>query len=100
MADVDERLTTSQVAELVRVSYRQLDHWSAFGYLPIAHGQPGTGKPRAFSPAEVELVRVFAVLVHSGVQPSVICEALPSLTRRGRSFSIKLGDLIVRGRLP
>lgn len=78
-------LTSREVADLVGVTYRQLDHWTRRGYLPIGDRTPGSGVPRRWWPDEVERARVFAALADIGVEPAAIARALPTLlVGRGR----------------
>jgi DNA-binding transcriptional MerR regulator len=95
----DDTVSARQLAELVRVSYRQLDHWLSAGYLPAHDGTPGTGHRRRFTPAEVETARVLAALVHAGIDPRAAGEALPSALVGLRKFRVDLGELVVIGSL-
>ena len=72
----DGTLTTTQVAELVRVTPRQLQIWAVAGLLPIADRFPGSGNLRRWTPDEVARARAFAALNHAGVVPSACAEAL------------------------
>jgi len=95
----DGTLTTSQVAEIARVTYRQLDHWVGDGLLSIEDRSPGSGSRRRWHPADVERARVFATLVHAGVAPSAIVEAMPTALVGTFWFAIQLGGLTVTGEL-
>lgn len=95
----DATVTTHQLAELLRVSYRQLDYWVRIGFLPIAEAAPGSGIVRHWSPEEIGRARVFAALVHAGVSPVAVAESLPSALIGLRNFRIDLGELVVIGRL-
>jgi DNA-binding transcriptional MerR regulator len=96
----DELLTAHQLAERVRVTYRQLDHWLAHGYLPAQDSTPGTGTRRRFTPDEVDLARVLAALVHAGVDPRAAGQSLHTAAVGPRRFAVELGTLIVTGPLP
>jgi len=96
----DGTLTTAEVAELVRVSYRQLDHWVGAGMLSIADRSPGSGSIRRWTPAEVAQARVFAALQHAGVAPAAIEAALPTALIGDYWFAVELGGLTVTGELP
>jgi hypothetical protein len=100
MRDADERtLSTHEVAELARVSYRQLDHWVGSGFLVIADAAPGSGTRRHWSPDEAHRAHVFAELVHAGVTPQAAAEAMPSLLLGTTRFVVDVGLLTVIGRL-
>lgn len=96
----DGTLTTAEVAELVRVSYRQLDHWVGSGQLVISDRAPGSGSTRRWSPDEVAQARVFAALQHAGVAPAAIEAAMPSALIGRYWFAVELGGLTVTGELP
>ena len=93
--DVIVALTTAQVAELVRVSYRQLDHWVGKGYLTIGEPHPGSGGHRRWLPDDVMRARVFAELVHAGVRPESITEALPTAALAPTLGVVQLGRLTI-----
>jgi hypothetical protein len=100
MRDADERtLSTHEVAELARVSYRQLDHWVGSGFLAIADAAPGSGTRRHWSAEEAHRAHVFADLVHAGVTPQAASEAMATLLVGDDRFVVELGLLTVTGRL-
>lgn len=94
-----EYLTTPEVARHCRVSYKQVEHWVRVGYLHIADARPGSGTKRQWSPAEVRVAEVFAALVHAGVGPHTIAEALPTALVGDGWFAVQLGALTVSGPL-
>jgi DNA-binding transcriptional MerR regulator len=105
MADDDAQrdtfieMTSVEVAERCRVSYRQLDYWVRAGYLPITSTRPGSGVKRLWSFDEVRVAEAFAALMHAGVDPHAIAEALPSMLLGGDWFAAQLGALTVTGPL-
>lgn len=59
-------MNSQAAADLVGISYRQIDHWVRCGY--VKGGTPGTGHARDISDAEVLVLWYLAALVNSGVQ--------------------------------
>lgn len=53
--------TSAQVCALAGCTYRQLDYWTRLGLVSVS-GSPacGSGSRRAFTPADVEQVKVIA----------------------------------------
>lgn len=105
MTDADdpvvELLTTRQVAELLRVSYRQLDWWVRSGFLTVGDVTPGSGYPRRWWPDEVNRARAFAALVHVGISPAAVAAAMPSLMLDGARFAALLTPAVwIVGELP
>jgi DNA-binding transcriptional MerR regulator len=96
----DGTRSTREVAELARVSYRQLDHWVASGLLVIGDVSPGSGTRRRWTPDETTHARLFAALVHAGVTPQAVADAMPSALVGPRTFRLDLGDVVVTGPLP
>jgi DNA-binding transcriptional MerR regulator len=97
--DTFVEMTSVEVAERCRVSYRQLDYWVRAGYLPIASTNPGSGVKRLWSFDEVLAAEVFAALMHVGVDPHAIAEALPTVLVGDDWFAAQLGALTVTGPL-
>jgi DNA-binding transcriptional MerR regulator len=93
-------LTTAEVALHLRVTFRQLDYWVRSGWLPLAYKQPGSGVRRLWSADEVAHAEAFAALVHAGVAPAVVAEAVDSFLVGPDSFAARLGALTVTGPLP
>jgi MerR HTH family regulatory protein len=58
MTIAEELYSTAEVAELAGVTYRQLDYWLRTGTIGFCEGdeQPGSGRPRRWHPAEVDVV--------------------------------------------
>lgn len=95
----DGTLSSTEVAALVRVTYRQLSHWLAAGFVVIADQSPGSGAVRRWSPVEVDQVRVVAALVHAGVAPQAAAEAMRTAIVGDGRFLANLGPLYVHGEL-
>lgn len=93
-------MTTTAVAELIRVSTRQLDYWVRVGYITVVDARPGTGHVRAWSNAEVRDAAVFAALVHAGIRHDAILDGWSSLNHGPDWFAMYLGEVLVTGRLP
>lgn len=52
------------------VTYRQYDYWVSCGYVKVAGDpNPGSGRPRQITEAEVAVLRLMGVLVDGGVAP-------------------------------
>ena len=58
------------VVEIPGVSYRQLDYWCRRGYLRPVH-TGGSGAPRRWTQAEVDIAQLMARLVAAGLPPLV-----------------------------
>jgi hypothetical protein len=55
-------LSSVEVADLVGVSYRMLDHWLREGHITLAcDPTPGSGRRRAWTTDEVAALQLFAV---------------------------------------
>jgi DNA-binding transcriptional MerR regulator len=95
----DGTLTTGEVAELARVTYRQLDYWVRREYLHISSpATPGSGTQRHWTPDEAQRARAFGALLHAGVSPVAIGEA--ELLVDDHWFAARVGVLTVTGPLP
>ena len=58
-------LNSIEVAALVGVSYRILDHWLRQGYISLACPQtPGSGNRRTWTTDEIEAVKLYAAEYH------------------------------------
>lgn len=55
--------STVEVANLCRVSFRQLDYWLRVGTLDIENPTPGSGTHRRWTPAEVERLKATLAIV-------------------------------------
>lgn len=101
MSDAEDvRMTTVEVAALLRITFRQLDYWVRSGWLvPRLQGR-GTGVRRLWSAQEVERARAFAALVHAGVQPMVVAKSADTMLAGPDWFAARLGTLTVTGPLP
>lgn len=53
----EDGLTTTEVALLVGVTYRQLDYWLRTGAIEISDPTPGTGFSRTWTEADIERLR-------------------------------------------
>src|SRR4051812_22543826 len=95
-----ESLTTSEVAVLARVTYRQLDHWIGKGDLAFPDAHPGSGTRRRWTEQEVDAARVFAALVHHGLTPAAACEAVVTARVGYSTFVVSLGTLDIFGTMP
>lgn len=69
------RISALELAQLIRVSYKQLDRWAVLGYIKEEPRERGTGHRRTFRNGEVRVAQVMATLVHAGVTPSVAAKA-------------------------
>lgn len=66
-------LTSRDVADLVGVTYRQLDYWCRVGLLGDELAHPGgPGSRRAWSPEVIGRLRLLVALRATGIDPSVL----------------------------
>lgn len=65
-ASPEDDLASVPVAEKAEISFRRLDWWVRRGYLKPEGGN-GTGDPRSWPPAEVEVACKMGRLVHVGL---------------------------------
>ena len=61
------------------ISYRQLDYWTRRGFLCPEQTEPGSGRSRRWSLAELDVAERMAALVSAGLTP----EAAVRAARRG-----------------
>ena len=62
------------------VTYRQLDYWTRLGLIKPDNGAtPGTGRPRQWSPSEMQIARQIGLLRLEGME-------LESAARRARAM--------------
>jgi len=92
-------MTTIEVAELLRVTPRQLDYWAHEGLLPVPRSL-GSGVTRRWTADEVRCARAFAALVHAGVDIRAAGEAMSRALVSDELFVAQLGLLVVTGPLP
>jgi DNA-binding transcriptional MerR regulator len=64
------------VAETAGISFRQLDHWCAQGYLGARLRGTGTGNRREFSEVEASVALAVACLVRFGFTPQAAAAAI------------------------
>lgn len=90
------------LAVLCRLSYRQVDHWTARGFLvPEAREHARSGHPRMYPQTEVTVARIMAALVHAGVKVEAAAVAARSATTTSDGFALELlPGVAVFGRLP
>lgn len=71
-------MTSHQVTNMARISYRQLDFWARAGHIPGVERlcQLGSGVPREWSDREAHFVCVLARLVRAGVLAGKASKAL------------------------
>lgn len=60
-------VSTSELAALVGVSFRQVDYWVRVGLLRLAVPVAGSGRAREFDAAEVRVARAVATLYDLGL---------------------------------
>lgn len=54
--------TTNDVARATGLSFRQVDYWCTNGVITPTRPSSGSGRPRGFSPAEVDCLRLLALV--------------------------------------
>lgn len=69
-ASIPPGYATSRELTQLGLSYRQLYYWCQQGYLKPYTVSTGSGYPRSFSPAEIQVCATMARLVQSGIQPA------------------------------
>jgi hypothetical protein len=56
-------LLAVEVVERSGITYRQLDYWTAMGYLSPIEAAPGSGHPRTYLPREIVKARLMGSIV-------------------------------------
>lgn len=72
------RIGALELADLIGVSYKQIDRWSVLGYIKEEPRELGTGHRRAFRNGEVRVAQILATLVKAGVAVPVAAKAARS----------------------
>jgi DNA-binding transcriptional MerR regulator len=80
------------------ITYRQLDHWVTQGYL-FAGGRTGSGNPREWPLAEIEVARRMVRLVRAGLRPDVAAEVAADMANNGSRY-VRVTDHVVIGVTP
>ncbi len=63
-------MSSKELAELVGITFRQLDYWTTKGYLHADANSPGSGNWRNYDGDEVAVAWLMAELVRAGMRPS------------------------------
>jgi DNA-binding transcriptional MerR regulator len=71
-----DTLTSGQVRELARITYRQLDFWTREGYIDPLPGGSSQGRYRRWSRDEAQRICLLAELVRAGVNALHAAHAL------------------------
>jgi hypothetical protein len=93
-----------ELAELIGVTYKQIDRWSVLGYIREEPRELGTGHKRTFRNGEVRIARIMGVLVSAGVAVPIAAKAARSaileVDNKGPLFMSELKPgLAVTGRI-
>jgi DNA-binding transcriptional MerR regulator len=66
-------VSSTELAQRARISYRQLDHWTRKGYIPGFERDVhiGSGYLRHYDEGQVSVVMEMAKLVHAGITVEV-----------------------------
>ena len=80
--------SSAQAARQARVSERQLDLWVHAGYLVPEQGSTGTGRPRRWSTAEIDLAEMLGVFSRQLVNNADLMRLVPQLVRRGNRLTL------------
>jgi DNA-binding transcriptional MerR regulator len=72
------------------VTYRQLDVWATRGYLPLSNPNPGSGRKRHWSQAELAVAARIAYLQRAGLT----LETAVKVTREG-SMQLAAGVYLI-----
>lgn len=80
----DETVGTVAAAASAGVSYRQLHHWIACGYIDAVEGPDGSGSRIRLTLDEVFVVRVMGRLVDAGFAPAQASLLARTLADDGR----------------
>lgn len=62
-------LTSAQVCEQAKCSYRQLDYWTRQRWVTATPQFPGSGATRFYTRTEAKRVALMARMVDAGIQP-------------------------------
>jgi hypothetical protein len=65
------QVCADHVADELGITFRQLDHWARKGYLQPERPMDGSGIPRRWPAAELEVARRIGILVAAGLQPEM-----------------------------
>lgn len=68
--EAPELLSSADVAWKAGITFRQCDHWVRRGYLRPDGAALGSGRPRRWPRAEVDVARAMARLVRIGLTPA------------------------------
>jgi DNA-binding transcriptional MerR regulator len=84
-------MNTAVVMERTGASYRQLDYWIKQGWLhPV--GGVGSGNPRDWSEAEVDVAARMVVMVAAGLSPEIAAKV--ARTEPGAPFNLGRGVMV------
>lgn len=86
----DERdwVTTQELLNDARITYRQADYWIRTGLLTtLDDPRPGTGHVRRLAEAQVERARAIAALLEAGISLPVIRHVVDDLVATGQATS-------------
>jgi hypothetical protein len=91
-------LTTVDVAQLVGVTFRQLDYWLRRGWVPAPNPTPGSGNQRVWTRELVRCAAVMAALVRAGLTPDAASELARTdqreIRRPGVAFTIIVSEVV------
>ena len=80
----DEGFSGQKAAEIVGITYRQLDYWARTGLVePTVRGATGSGTQRLYSFRDILLLKVIKRLLDAGISLQQIRTAVQHLRNRG-----------------
>ena len=83
-------LKTPDVATLLGVSFRQLDHWIRRGWIPSPNPTPGSGTDRVWTRETVRIASVMVALVGLGIIPPRAAHYAATGERTHRRHGVEL----------
>ncbi len=82
-------MTSDIVCTFAQITYRQLDHWTTFGWIGTDEKRdPGSGVRREWTRTEVRHIGVMATLVRAGLPPFRASELATDALSRGHRVAV------------
>ena len=96
---MQDGFTGRKAARLAGISYRQLDHWARTGLVrpSLSLADPGSGRPRRYSWADVVALRTVGKLLRSGVSTKAVGRVAVQLQRFGEGQPLGEVRLVASG---
>jgi DNA-binding transcriptional MerR regulator len=96
---MQDGFTSRKAARLAGISYRQLDHWARTGLVTpsLSLADPGSGRPRCYSFADIVALRTVGKLLELGVSTQAVRRVAVQLQRFGESQPLGEVRLVASG---